>query len=442
MRKLIAVVGLTLVAGGCVHSHGAPAAYAPPPLDAWFVSPEPELRFRASRPAHAAVFEIVPGVGTSLLYPSAWASPYGSAGGSEARVFEDAVHRDRGAGARAARNEWRAARSPRYLFLVASDYPLELGDFARDGYVSSAVAGDLGLSGQRPLETMERLVEITVPWAGDDNTWTSDFYVEWPRDAQRPRRSMDVRVACDGYEVIVPEEYAAQVQRELCAAADDGRSQTGGGAAAPAPSAGRPRPRPESPVTSGGQGYRPRSRQLEQPGSRGPESRPVPSGRGRIDGDGSAEPTTPPAGSPRPSAPTPPEGRPGRANPATPANPNGPGQPATPATPANPSGRGRPANPAQPNGRGEPATPANPNGRGEPAAPATPANPAGRGEPATPDPQAAHAPAAPADTVAVDPLPSTGVDRSEAAQRPATRPSTRRTPPAGDSRSDGETRRD
>lgn len=401
MRRMITTAALALLAGACgLPQPGSAPYYAP--LDAYIMSPDRDLRFHVSRPAYVAMFEIMPGSHTQLIYPSRGQGRLDGYVYAGDRVFRGRGYWDRAEFQFARRGARGAVGSPRFLFLIASDYPLDLDQFGPGGYRMIDAMGHRSYAAYSPYDAMERLVDLMIPPMLDDDSWTADFYVHWPEVMDDRLAERQVLVRCNGYQVTVPLEYVNAVRRQLCAPVTDeapAEEQDSAeivrpGRRAPIPPAGR----------QGRGGFVPTSRQLQEPQHRRPETRPVEAGRITVDdADGDVE-----AGQPsrrgRPDAPV---------TPATPANPNGPGTPATPANPANP-GNEQPGARSGRNGRAAPATPAipaNPNVPGTPATPASPAEPgggqpeakgnqggrSGRGAPATPaEPNGPGTPARPA----------------------------------------------
>lgn len=152
-----------------------PAMYDGAPLRARIVNAGGRLLVNTSRPAHVAIFEIVPGRGVGLLYPAYRGENNYLAGGlnnvfmSRSRLyysyFQPAPFASRAGG-------------PRYLYMIASDAPLRLS-----GLVSApgALRRDLGMArfaANSPYGLMEDLADLVLPYgaAGD---WAEDVYVVW-----------------------------------------------------------------------------------------------------------------------------------------------------------------------------------------------------------------------------------------------------------------------
>lgn len=172
------------------------------------------VQFDLSRPAYAAVFQIIPGQGTVLLYPG------GGGGGTDGATF---------AGLNYARPAFHGNyygflpaaigyAGPRYYFLIASEEPLNLSQF---GPYGSSLRSHLGVhfASMNAYGSMERLVELAVPNV-ESGEWTADFYVEWPNVIfdNRPIQRRDlVAVKCGDYVAWVPIDRVQEATAVLCA---------------------------------------------------------------------------------------------------------------------------------------------------------------------------------------------------------------------------------
>lgn len=197
-----------------------------------------QVRFHLSRPAYVAVFEVVPGAGVTVLYPSR---------GSAGRRLRSGWHSP---SAHAARSAWRYGSRgdgrPRYLYLLASDRPLRIEPFARSPSALRRALGPHAFAGHDPRRTMAMLDDLVLG-AGFDQDWTRDVYMEWPEQRRREER---VAYRCSTGQVIrVPSTATrADVQR-IC-----GRFKPSTPAQAPRrdtttvrkPSNRRPEARPEA----------------------------------------------------------------------------------------------------------------------------------------------------------------------------------------------------
>lgn len=182
------------------------------------------MGFQVNRPAYAAVFEIVPGAGASLLYPG-WGS-----GGLSGRVFAGynslsnarAMNREQ---YHLAGGAWRS--SPRFFLLIASERPLDVERFGAFGYGLHRQLG-LDFASLNAYSTMERLVRLAVPDVEDETSWTTDLYVEWPDvlyDSPRARERL-VALHCNGYSMYVPLDMLLAARASLCGRNDGERPNT------------------------------------------------------------------------------------------------------------------------------------------------------------------------------------------------------------------------
>lgn len=137
------------------------------------------VRFYVNQPAHVAVFEIVPGRGVSLLFPQYasqtnfvrggfYTSPRGLQSG---RLFYQSV------------SPFDRYPEPRYYFLIASRYPLALGQMLSSAGAVRSVLGWQRFTGRDAYGTMELLSRAIVPAydaEAQSDSWISDVYVVWP----------------------------------------------------------------------------------------------------------------------------------------------------------------------------------------------------------------------------------------------------------------------
>lgn len=220
MRSILAALVLLLSTGGCVVAPSAGDSYPSPRQRVLraHISPSPyNVGFYVNRPAYVALFEVVPGQGTSMLYPS---PGFGRADGF---VFSGSrsVHRQDRIGGRYDRDMYLPAlgrglsMGPRYLFLIASERPLELAQF---GGFGMGLRSSLGVhfASSSAYHVMERLAEEVLPTTAYDGSWTTDMYVDWPGVLHHSPRRDRVLVACNGYQAYVPVTHVHQVRQALC----------------------------------------------------------------------------------------------------------------------------------------------------------------------------------------------------------------------------------
>jgi hypothetical protein len=174
MRKLTIVVG-TLLCSACASST-ATLAPAPAELDVRLLrSDAGHVAVALTQPAHIAVFEFIPGVGAFLLYPT-------SEGGAE-RLHGPGVavaHMSPFTGARSMLGSFaRQGYSPRYVYVIASMYPLAVEEFIHS---SARLRDRLGYAlfasfdGVAVFEALHSLVLTNLA----PGTWSADLYVVWP----------------------------------------------------------------------------------------------------------------------------------------------------------------------------------------------------------------------------------------------------------------------
>ncbi|MEX2572467.1 MAG: hypothetical protein WD737_14300 [Gemmatimonadota bacterium] len=213
MRLALACIAAVATLAGCA---SLPSAGSGPsrPLQAYLV-PEAGsragLQFHVDRAAHVAIFRIVPGRGTSLVYPS---PGYGSMDG---RVFagfrrvalDRSFNRDQFTPMLAS-----AGYGPEYYFMIASERPLSAERFGAYGSGLRSAMGIHFATGSA-YNAMERLVSLVVPDPMADG-WATDFYVHWPETVRSRRTQQTVRIDCGGQTFFVPAYAAAMAYRQLC----------------------------------------------------------------------------------------------------------------------------------------------------------------------------------------------------------------------------------
>jgi hypothetical protein len=198
MSRTLLIAALCALAAGCAHRVPAVAAGADAPLEAPLVARllEPQygmLRFSVSREAHVAVFEIVPGQGTSLIYPTADWQDSRVGGFVQAHLSGYIPGRDvyfRNASPTMARY---AAIEPRYLLLIASERPLKLRDIQHSPSALYHKLGFAQFSGYGVSRTMNALAELVVPNVESED-WAYDYWMLVP-PAPAPRYAA-TRVSC------------------------------------------------------------------------------------------------------------------------------------------------------------------------------------------------------------------------------------------------------
>ncbi|HEX6750941.1 MAG TPA: hypothetical protein VF092_26875 [Longimicrobium sp.] len=177
------------------------------PLAARIVPDGQWFAIELNRPAHVAMFEILPGRGVALVYPTYsreeafMPSGYSALRLPGARSYDwyDASYR----GGRYLSSE------PHVYFLVASRQPLRITRFQRSPFALRTVLGYNSYTSLNYRTVMNDLVGAIVPPQGDDD-WTTDVYTVWPRSYRRSAYSSYegyTRVYCgNGYYDLVPWE--------------------------------------------------------------------------------------------------------------------------------------------------------------------------------------------------------------------------------------------
>lgn len=186
MRAILALLALAVPLAAC--SLGSTPRSGPTPqapLRAWISPPgfsgPGGLQFYVNRPAHVALFEIVPGRGVGLMYPRFGdANQTTYAGYNRARTGIGSFrwgYRSSFAGySGSGYSRWT---QPRYYFLVASDEPLRIDDTVASPTALRGILGINRFAAYNPYNTMEELTRRVVPPRGAGN-YVTDLYVHWP----------------------------------------------------------------------------------------------------------------------------------------------------------------------------------------------------------------------------------------------------------------------
>lgn len=211
MRAMLPILALVLSTSACALPYSS-GTYSPEgrnyqPLRARIVTHD-NLAVRLNRPAYVAVFEILPGRGVGLVYPTAGQADGFMSGGFiplwrpsnfyQASYLPDAFG--------------YTAQAPRYLLLIASDEPLRVERFARSPMALRSTLGFQRFASWNPYSLMDDLAEAVLPAMVDDNSWTSDVYVQWPEPrALRDSRTRLVAVRCSNGRIFyAPLEYLTE----------------------------------------------------------------------------------------------------------------------------------------------------------------------------------------------------------------------------------------
>jgi hypothetical protein len=178
MRTRLTTLVLTVAAlAGCATAPRVQRVEpeAPPPLSVWIGYPIGSSRVHplfTNREAHVAMFEIIPGLGATMVYPFARGhtlaseAHYADLTVQPARMF---YHTD---------PFGHAAYQPRYYYAVASVAPLNLTRLQASLGGMRHVLGRTYAS-YRPYEVIDRLTALVVPMQPDAD-WATDLFVDWP----------------------------------------------------------------------------------------------------------------------------------------------------------------------------------------------------------------------------------------------------------------------
>ncbi len=203
LRSGMAVMLLASVAA-CIGPQprlsSTPASWTP--LEATIFPPYyGQVPFRVNKPAHVALFEILPGRGVSLLYPTGgsgftqvsenWVPLqynsqrwlYASNNWSDPPAGQWSGF-DYGYGMGFGPVDMRgmaATSAPRYLFLIASEEPIEISQFQHNLASLRQFLGFQQYSSYQPYSIMEKLAYALVPYASDES-WVTDVFVDWGYD--------------------------------------------------------------------------------------------------------------------------------------------------------------------------------------------------------------------------------------------------------------------
>lgn len=206
MRVHSLTVGLALAAlSGCLNvpavENAKPAG--PPALRAWIGFPVGSSRIFpmfVNRDAHVALFEIVPGRGVTMVYPSSGAdvsasdAHYANLTVQHGRMFYDVDPFG------------HSAYQPRYYYLVASVAPLHLARLRSSLGATRKMLGPMYAS-YRPYDVIDRLTELVVPMQSDED-WTTDLFVHWPSPPPPPVFASTRFITCaNGRVFVVPRNY-------------------------------------------------------------------------------------------------------------------------------------------------------------------------------------------------------------------------------------------
>jgi hypothetical protein len=206
-----------------------------------------------NRPAYAALFQIMPGAGVSQVYPAL------GTGNMDGRVYSGYTSLST---LRLANMEQYSPApliggGPRFYFLITSDKPLDIKRFGTFGY---GLRRELGLqfTDFNAFETMERLAELTIPAPVEQQSWATDFYVDWPNVLYRePVAGLPlVPLRCGSYQMWVPMNRLMEADARICHPDQVETPQKPG---SPSDSSGVTKPAPRAPVAPSSKPATPKS---------------------------------------------------------------------------------------------------------------------------------------------------------------------------------------
>jgi hypothetical protein len=175
--QLASLVVITAALSGCATARRVQGLQPapPPPLQVWIGYPigsSHVFPIFTNRPAHVAMFEILPGRGATMVYPhlrpDAFASDahYADLTLQPGRMFY------------ASDPFGHAALQPRYYYAVASSAPLNLARLQASLGAMRRVLGRT-YSSYRPYDVIDRLTKLVVPMQTDED-WATDLFIDWP----------------------------------------------------------------------------------------------------------------------------------------------------------------------------------------------------------------------------------------------------------------------
>lgn len=172
------------------------------------------LVLHLNRPAHTAVFQIIPGQGVALVYPGIGRRALYQPGMTRLMPSMAANRFLRYDDVRHSGYSFASSihRGPRHLLVIASERPLETSRFR--GGVLRRVMGTSSYSTMSSRRLVDDLLAAVVPPQSDES-WDADVVTVWPRtdDVRLPAGDL-YRVRCrSGASLWVPLELAAAACR-------------------------------------------------------------------------------------------------------------------------------------------------------------------------------------------------------------------------------------
>ena len=236
MARLLVAPSVLLALSACLHNvpvAGTPSTDAYGPLEARLHVASfggTSVTVDLSRPAYVAVFEVVPGSGTAILYPRLGQPGMLDAGRNYPHILAGSLFHNAAGSARdwATRDVhgWRSSSrswmQPRHIFLVASEMPLNTDAL---GIWSTRGAGVLthpAFASFSAQATMGQLLDAILPHQPGAQ-WTTDVYTIWPEPAPpvihaQPRTRIPVWLSCGGQNVYFQAGTLIEIIRHQLAA--------------------------------------------------------------------------------------------------------------------------------------------------------------------------------------------------------------------------------
>ncbi len=207
MKQTLPAILLVTALAACVHQPGMGISRSSGgPLRAR-LSPSAEegygrVRFDLSRPAYVAIFEVVPGRGASMIFPTSREGTESELVGGTSYVLYDTPGR------------WyytddfvSAANEPTYRLLIASDQPLGIRRYLISPRQLRSDLGFQSFASTNPYRTMDQILELVVP-IERDGAWATDLDIIWPAPVNRSAASDLSLIQCfNGHSLYVPYDY-------------------------------------------------------------------------------------------------------------------------------------------------------------------------------------------------------------------------------------------
>ena len=160
-----------------------------PPLRVWIgfpVGSSPMYPIYVNRHAHVAMFEIIPNVGATLVYPR-----HGPHANASVTHFADLTIQPGRSYYRKALFGY-ASFTPRYYYVIASTQPLRVTSLYRSPGLLRRQLGATYAS-YDAYEVIDRITELVLPMQADED-WATDLFIDWPMPPMATRRAFAYRI--------------------------------------------------------------------------------------------------------------------------------------------------------------------------------------------------------------------------------------------------------